>query len=83
MCTCISSLTAIVCPALDELENGHIMYDIDNTTDFALNTVATHACNEGFSLVGQATRTCMDDDQADTIGVWSKVAPSCQGIVTL
>ena len=69
-----------MCPALEELENGQITYDIDSTTDFALDAVATHACNEGFSLVGEATRTCMDDDQADTIGVWSEVAPSCQGI---
>ena len=81
--TCISSLAAIVCSALDELENGQITYDADNATDFELNTVATHTCDEGFSLVGQSTRTCMDDDQADTIGVWSEAAPSCLGIVIL
>ena len=72
----------ILCPALDELENGQVTYNVDITTDFALDTVATHTCNEGFSLVGRSTRTCMDDDQADTNGVWSGVAPSCQGTAT-
>ena len=81
--TCISPLAAIVCPALDELENGQITYDVDNATDFALDTIAMHTCNKGYSLVGQFIRTCMDDDQMDTIGVWSEVAPSCQGIVIL
>ena len=70
----------IVCSALDEPENGQITYDAESMTDFALDTIATHTCNEGFSLVGQFTRTCIDDDQADTMGVWSGSAPSCQGM---
>ena len=47
-----------------------------------MGTIATHACNQGFTLDGQSTRTCMDDDQADTIGVWSGVVPSCRGVFT-
>ena len=31
----------------------------------------------GFALVGDVSRTCMDDDQADTTGVWSGSAPTC------
>ena len=48
-------------------------------TNLTVGTIATHACNEGFSLDGQSTRTCMDDDQADTIGVWSGEMPTCIG----
>ena len=70
---------AIVCSALEELENGQIMYDVDNETDFVLDMVARLTCNRGFSLNGNDTRACMDDDQADTIGVWSEEMPSCQG----
>ena len=55
------------------------MYDVDNETDFALDMVARLTCNRGFSLNGNDTRACMDDDQADTIGVWSGEMPSCQG----
>ena len=53
------------------------MYDGSNLT---VGTIATHTCTEGFALDGQSTRTCLDDDQADTIGVWSEVAPSCRGV---
>ena len=28
--------------------------------------------------MGNKSRTCMDDDQADTIGVWSGEMPSCE-----
>ena len=55
------------------------MYDVDNETDFVLDMVARLTCNRGFSLNGNDTRACMDDDQADTIGVWSGEMPSCQG----
>ena len=72
--------TAIVCPALEDLDNGLIVYDADNLTEFSLSTVATFTCNQAFSLDGNSTRICMDDDQADTIGVWSGQMPSCEGI---
>ena len=54
-----------------------ITYVPDITIYFEIGTVATHVCDDGFSLVGDMTRTCMDDDQADTIGVWSGTAPTC------
>ena len=54
------------------------MYATDTTPDFAINTVATHSCEAEFSLVGGSTRTCMQDDQADTIGVWSSSPPTCE-----
>ena len=55
-----------------------ITYAMDTTPEFAIATVATYACSAGFSLVGVVTRTCMDDDQADIVGVWSGDAPSCE-----
>ena len=56
------------------------MYAVDITPEFELGTVATHniMCDTGFALVGGVTRTCMDDDQADIIGVWSGSAPTCE-----
>ena len=50
----------------------------DSTPDFAIETVTTHTCNAGFALVGIMTRTCMDDDQADIVGVWGGSAPTCE-----
>ena len=54
------------------------MYAADTTPDFAIGTVATHTCNAGFALVGDMTRTCADDDQADIVGAWSGSAPTCE-----
>ena len=56
-----------------------VTYTADTTADFSFGTIATHTCNTGFALVGGVTRTCEDDDQADTVGVWSGEAPSCKG----
>ena len=55
-----------------------IVFASDTTSDFEIGTVATHSCNTGFALVGDTTRTCMDDDQADIVGVWSGSAPTCE-----
>ena len=54
------------------------MYAADTTPEFAIGTVATHTCNAGFALVGDMTRTCMYDDQANVEGVWSGSAPTCE-----
>ena len=53
------------------LENGVVMYNADMMANFDLGTVATHSCDNGFVLMGSLTRTCMDDDGLDTVGVWS------------
>ena len=70
--------TAIECPSIT-LTNGMVAYAADNSPPFSLGTVATYTCSPGFALVGDMTRTCMDDDQADIVGVWSGVASSCEG----
>ena len=59
-----------------------ITYAADTTPQFAIDTVATHSCNAGFALVGDMTRTCMDDDQADIVGVWSGNTPTCKRKLT-
>ena len=35
-------------------------------------------CIAGFALVGDMTRTCADDNQADIVGAWSGSAPTCE-----
>ena len=55
-----------------------IAYANDTTPQFEIGTVTTHSCNAGYALVGDMTRTCDDDDQADIVGVWSGTAPSCE-----
>ena len=69
--------TAIECPSLN-ITNGMITYAADTTPEFEIGTVATHTCNARFALVGDMARTCMDDDQADVVGVWSGSAPTCE-----
>ena len=70
-------IVAIECPTLS-LADGMVTFAADTTPNFAIGTVATYTCNAGFALVGIITRTCVDDDQADIIGVWSRSAPTCE-----
>ena len=55
-----------------------IAYDADTTPQFAVGTVATHSCDAGFTLVGDMTRTCTEDNQADIIGAWNGSPPTCE-----
>ena len=60
----ITNSTA-VCMDLPEFSNGLITYD---------GTVATYECNQGFVLVGQENRTCVEDSG---VGVFDGVEPVC------
>ena len=40
--------------------------------------MAMYTCDVGFTLTGDNTRFCMDDDQMDTIGIWNGTSPSCE-----
>ena len=52
----------------------------DLSSPLVFGTVAKFSCDAGFSLNGDtATLTCVDDDQADTIGTWGGTEPSCLG----
>ena len=70
--------TAIQCLPLSNISNGEFTYTIDADPNFALGTVAVFSCFAGYALVGNNIRTCMDDDQMDTVGVWSGYIPSCE-----
>ena len=71
-------ITAIECSSLS-LANGGITYTADTTPEFEIGTVAMHMCDSGFALVGGMARTCVDDNQADNVGVWNGSAPTCEG----
>ena len=76
---CLFLYVAIECPQLT-LENGAVTYATDMMANFELGTIATHSCNFGYVLQAEAiliTRTCMDDDGMDIVGVWSGPAPTC------
>ncbi|XP_035694888.1 P-selectin-like [Branchiostoma floridae] len=60
------SCTKIVCPDLSPPLNGHVT----GGTEYGDTAVMT--CDEGFSLVGDVTRTCQDNKQ------WSGTQPTCQ-----
>ena len=61
--------TPVDCGGLGTLANGTITTVPGSSTTFG--TTATYACNGGYTLVGNSTRTC----QAN--GSWSGTAPTC------
>ena len=73
--------TVIICHTLPNILNGFITYAPDTTPDYDLDTVAIYACDTGFvldlSLERSVTRTCVDDDGLDAIGVFDRQAPIC------
>ncbi len=72
---------AIECSPLPAITNGFITYAPDDTPNYNLGTVATYECDTGFvldlSLGGSMTRTCVDDNGLDAIGVFNTQAPRC------
>ena len=66
--------TAIKCLPLPPINNGFVTYAPDTTPNYDLGTVATYTCNNGSSMTGSETRTCVDDDG---MGVFMGNAPSC------
>ena len=70
----------ITCSALEEPENGFIMYGVDTEAPFDLGTMATYVCNDGFGLMDvNSTRFCTGDDST-VVGEWSGSASRCEGI---
>ena len=70
-------LAAIVCGGLF-ISNGQVNYTGNGSTNFPLGTNGTYSCHPGYSLNGsEAVRTCEQDDQEDTEGVWTGSMPIC------
>ncbi len=64
---------------VNALPNGTVMYSVDTVAPFEFGTVATLSCDNGFFLDGGDVRVCEDDDQLDTVGVWSESNAACEG----
>ena len=64
----------IDCGDLTDPEDGQVTFTpgVVATIDTGLNAVATYACSEGYSLVGDAMRTCQADSQ------WNGAEPTCE-----
>ena len=54
------------CPRLDDPPDGTV-----SVTGYSIGHFATYSCDDGFDLVGEAVRMCMDNSQ------WSGDAPQC------
>ena len=64
-------LHPVFCDDLPALENGMIEYD-EQASPRPEGTVATHSCNEGFSLDGVVERVCLETGQ------FSETPPTCE-----
>lgn len=71
--TSTSNTIEIVCADLDELEGGMITYSSGSQNMRPLDSTAAYSCESGYKLIGQATRTCQDDE------TWSEQEPTCDG----
>ena len=68
----------ITCETLGSFVNGIITYRTDRTSPFDFGTTATYSCNEGYYLVGEDVRTCVED-VSGVNGIWSGSTPRCAG----
>ena len=64
--SCEISLAAIQCDRLSDIRNGRV-----DLTGTSVGSTATYSCNQGFALIGGATRTCQSN------GEWSGEEPFC------
>ncbi|CAI8036489.1 CUB and sushi domain-containing protein 1 [Geodia barretti] len=65
----MNSVTDVDCGSLTDPVNGAVT--VTNTT---FNSTATYSCNDGYSLVGDTTRTCL------TSASWSGDEPTCRAV---
>ena len=65
-------LTAVKCGILTSPANGRVSH-----TAGTFGQAATYSCNTGYTCVGVSTRVCQ------ATGVWSGIAPTCQGMLLL
>ncbi|XP_064395003.1 uncharacterized protein LOC135342233 isoform X1 [Halichondria panicea] len=72
----------ITCPAVAALSSGSIDFSgasSDGNSNYAFDVVANYNCDNGFSLVGNSSRTCTGDGSSTT-GVFDGIAPICAAI---
>lgn len=61
-------VTAVQCPTPENPAHGKAIF-----TSCSYNSVVSHECDYGYTLVGEATRRCGADKK------WSGTMPKCQG----
>ena len=49
----------------------------DGNSNFAFDVVANYSCDNGFSLIGNSSRTCTGDGSSTT-GAFDGAAPTCE-----
>ncbi len=62
------------CDHLPPLSNGNISYSFNGYPLRPYGTVATHTCNQGYTLSGDENRTCNNSE-------WLGTMPTCIGMV--
>ncbi len=67
--------TVITCSPLSDPSNGTVAYNVES---LEFGTQAIYSCDNGFSLVGNTTRTCTGDG-TNTTGSFDEEAPTCEG----
>ena len=77
----IFNTVSIECLILPAFVNGMIVYATDVNPNFDLGTTATYSCDDGYTLDlsfgGVEVRTCFDDGDDDSEGVFSGQKPVC------
>ena len=68
-----------MCETLPTIEKGVIVYrmDDDDMAPFDHGVIATYSCQDGYSLSGDAVRSCREHN--GTMGTWNGTEPSCEG----
>ena len=71
---------------MEPIDHGRITYSFNISFAYRpVGSTATYGCDEGYFLVVTGTvsevQTCEDNDGAGNVGVWSRKAPHCTGII--
>ncbi|XP_064384999.1 E-selectin-like [Halichondria panicea] len=69
----------ITCPPLNDPSNGTVTYNVESD-NLEFGTQAIYSCDNGFSLVGNTTRTCTGDGSSTTSS-FDGEAPTCEAIM--
>jgi len=71
----VYSQQAMECQPLTGIDNGSVqLFAVNGLSNHSFNSVARHQCNDGFTLVGDKTRTC------NRRGSWTGSQPTCRRI---